>query len=198
MQYRCFGKAKADYRKMENKLSKLKYWLMYRLIPKHKYHLVRTGLAPGYYDIDQIMLHANMALLCRYVENQCNGEAALEKQVKSLLNDAIDAKDDNGLRTSLNQQAHTDVTALVIYRWWKYEWKKEWNEYDAALADRYSGEMTFSEPDDIDGTMKITSYGENPNAKMTVEELWDFEKRLQDKEQEMLKCLIDLRFSLWT
>ena len=36
-----------------------------------RYHVVKTGLKPGYYDKDQIMLHACFSLLVDYVEKEC-------------------------------------------------------------------------------------------------------------------------------
>jgi hypothetical protein len=43
-------------------------WLRYRLLKRHRYHLVDTGLTPGYYDQDNRMLHACFALLVDYVD----------------------------------------------------------------------------------------------------------------------------------
>lgn len=44
----------------------LKYQIIWRTVDK--YHVVNTGLKPGYYDKDYIMLHANFALLVDFVE----------------------------------------------------------------------------------------------------------------------------------
>lgn len=45
------------------------YWVKYRTV--HKYHIVDSGLQPGYYDISEVMLHANFNMLVEYVENEC-------------------------------------------------------------------------------------------------------------------------------
>lgn len=44
----------------------IRSWIRYRLFDK--YHIVKTGLKPGYYDADTRILHANMNLLKDYVE----------------------------------------------------------------------------------------------------------------------------------
>jgi hypothetical protein len=31
-------------------LDNLRWWLAYRLIPRHRHHIIRTTLRPGYYD----------------------------------------------------------------------------------------------------------------------------------------------------
>lgn len=46
------------------------YPLLYRLHPRHRYHVVKTDLRPGYYDVDEIMFRACFALLGRYVEDE--------------------------------------------------------------------------------------------------------------------------------
>lgn len=47
----------------------IKYWIRHRTVDK--YHVVNTGLKPGYYDTDTRMLHANFSLLVDYVEVEC-------------------------------------------------------------------------------------------------------------------------------
>ena len=43
------------------------WWVRHRL-PPHRYHVLPTGLPPGYYDPDTRFLHAIMEEVCRYVE----------------------------------------------------------------------------------------------------------------------------------
>ena len=44
--------------RVRHKLSRAKWWLLHRLHPRHRYHVVHTGLPPGYYDSDTLILHA--------------------------------------------------------------------------------------------------------------------------------------------
>ena len=48
------------------KIKNLIWWFKYRTT--EKYHIVKTGLKPGYYDTDHVMLHACFNLLKGFVE----------------------------------------------------------------------------------------------------------------------------------
>ena len=37
---------------LRRRLRDAKWWLLHRLVPRHRYHIIRTGLKPGYYDPD--------------------------------------------------------------------------------------------------------------------------------------------------
>ena len=53
-------------RKIVVKYNNMKYWVRYRTYDK--YHIVKTGLKPSYYEKDYILLHSNFNLLKEYVE----------------------------------------------------------------------------------------------------------------------------------
>lgn len=48
------------------RLSDIKYWFLYRTT--HKYHIIDSGLPPGYHSIDNLMLNANFNMLKDFVE----------------------------------------------------------------------------------------------------------------------------------
>lgn len=50
------------------KLEKIGRWFRYRFQKEHKYHLIDTGLEPGYYVYSHRMLHGCFSLLVDYVE----------------------------------------------------------------------------------------------------------------------------------
>lgn len=56
--------------------------IRYRIV---RYHVVNTGLRPGYYDKDTLMLHANFSLLVDYVERelafQQEGQAEIDERI---------------------------------------------------------------------------------------------------------------------
>jgi hypothetical protein len=45
-----------------------KWWILHRLHPKHRHHIVKTRLKPGYYDTDMLILEASFALLCDFAD----------------------------------------------------------------------------------------------------------------------------------
>ena len=55
-----------------------KWWLLHRFHPKYRYHIINTGLKPGYYDEDQLILNACFAMLERYIEWH-GGDEELQK-----------------------------------------------------------------------------------------------------------------------
>lgn len=46
----------------------LVWWFKYRLQPKHQYHIIRTGLRPGYHDVCTLMPVAIVKLFKDYIE----------------------------------------------------------------------------------------------------------------------------------
>lgn len=151
-----------------------KWWLFHRLIPRHRYHVVHTGLEPSYYDVDTLMLHACMALLCRYVENEHGGAERLSEFVAELR-----AAPDTNAPETCEEQAARDDEALAIYRWWKVE-----KPADEELNER---QLTA-----------LYGWPRDPDPFCTEEEFRALETKIDDDEQGMLHRLIDIRGSLWT
>jgi hypothetical protein len=48
------------------KYDAISQWIRYRTI--NRYHIIKTGLQPGYYEIDEQMLHSNFNMLKTHVE----------------------------------------------------------------------------------------------------------------------------------
>ena len=94
--------------RIASRLSSLKWAFMHRWVPRHQYNVIRTGLRPGYYDIDKLMLHGCFALLRRYVESERGGEAALEKRIRALRA----TPDPNAPEGLVEANVSTDETAL--------------------------------------------------------------------------------------
>ena len=164
------------------KLHDFKYELMYRFIPKHQYNIIRTGLKPGYYDIDHVMLHGMMALLVSYVEREQGGEKKFADHIKSHVKEGY--------------PADYDQEALDIYRWWKYEYTYSWDNYYKCLRETYSRKAKWKELPN--GNYSLEDVGVNPAATLSPEALHKLEEDLYDKEQEMLYRLVTIRRCLWT
>lgn len=54
---------------LSHRLHTWKWWCYHRFVPRHRYNIVRTGLEPGYYDEDDLILHACFSLLERFCHN---------------------------------------------------------------------------------------------------------------------------------
>lgn len=55
-----------EFRVFKRRIDDIKWWMLYRTT--HRYHVVRTGLRPGYYDCDNTILNINFNILTSYVE----------------------------------------------------------------------------------------------------------------------------------
>lgn len=178
-----------------NKCHRAKWWLKWRLLPRHRHFIVNTGLEPGYYDCDILMLHACMALLKRYIE-EMGGEMQVEKFNQELRAPGADGYAPLGTCAA---QAGGQSEALTIWRWWTYERPKDRKRCDALLMILFGGrervtwekvegqplyEMIFKEFDGHEKKMHKTFRA--------------LEKKINDDEQKMLHRLIDIRRSLWT
>lgn len=164
-------------------LSKARFWLLYRLSPSHQYHLIRTGLEPGYHCEDELILHGCMAMLRRYVENFADegksGEEVLEEFNRKLREPDHDT---HGMQECLSGQADMQAEALAIYRWWRYEKPK-----DEAWRD----ELCMR----IYGSKKEKSDARTADLR---EEFRSLEDKIARDEQDMLHRLIEIRPGLWT
>lgn len=56
------------FRKILSKIDNWVWWLKYRFHPAHRYHIVDSGLPPGYVDPDELILHVCMNILKQFVE----------------------------------------------------------------------------------------------------------------------------------
>lgn len=113
------------------------WWVMHRIHPRHRYHVVRTGLPPGYWDFDTQILHACFECLRRYVEIEVREWEGREnwRTVKG-----HDPEDE-----FIRQDVERRTEILALYDWWTKgrparpePWAKEpWDQnVDGHEADR--------------------------------------------------------------
>ena len=131
------------------RLRKVKYWLQYRLHPSHRYHVVKTGLKPGYSDQDRRMLYACFALLMDYADEEfrCMGgehesfEAMTEAHIHNMETAphtwvGLEPGDPRALE-QMQDHIDKDKEILALYRWWKYERpQRRWNHVKQGEEDQ--------------------------------------------------------------
>ena len=175
------------------RLREWQYEILYRVHPGHQYHLVRTGLKPGYYDADYLMLHACFALLCRYVEDENDGLEAIERWGAELMTEP-DTNAPEGLQAS---QGARESEAAALYRWWKEKRPADIAERGRLVSHLYG--RPYSLKKDENGMSVYSTdqeWTEEDGALRKV--LWELEETIDREEQEMLHRLIDIRGGLWT
>lgn len=173
---------------------KLVWQAKYRLIKRHRYHLVDTGLRPGYHDEDERMLWACMSVLGDYMRFH-GGPEKLEAFTADLASEPVDWRRD----MTRSQEAHQDE-AVSIWRWWKTERPANRKLHGNMVCAVYAGrELKFTPlPGGELSEMTVEEKPDAPPCEWTGEDCWEMESKLNADDQAMLHRLIDIRPGLWT
>lgn len=165
----------------------------HRFHPRHRYNMIKTGLPPGYYDVDTLMLHGCFSLLCRYVEDECGGADDLLKWTKDLMSNP----DHNAPDGCLENQANGQLKALELYLWWKHElpaMKKRRND----LMDILYSSPIVTEPVEGSNLLRVVRRNLTDEDVALHSELDEIKTRIEKESDEMLHRLIKIRGGLWT
>lgn len=149
-------------------------WFLYRLHPKRRYHVINTGLRPGWHDEDTMILHGCMAMLRRYIEWHGGPDEldAFSLELRS------SPEKWGGPEGAMDGQAHQQEEATAIWRWWTGT-----KPTDEKRRDELTNEL-------------FGKHGVKDEAKL--KELDALEEKINSEEQTYLHRLIDIRPSLWT
>ncbi len=156
-------------------LRDIKWWFIHRLVPKHRYHVIKPKtLTPNYYDPRTLILHSCMHLLTDYVDNSnhIHWEGTPE-----------------------HKKAREEM--MLIYNWWKKSYpKRESTFINGSPLPKYP-----DLPKEWGFMAVINSKYENE----PVMKEWKKIARIHDKSEqewnkqteEMLIRLMKLRQHLW-
>ena len=99
------------------------WWVRHRTI--NRYHVIKTGLEPNYYDIDTLMVHGLFSLLCRFVEDEHEGISGIDKRIEELKKgDELDKDIPEGQRYNYEKDIAELEQVKRLYKWWKEEYPK--------------------------------------------------------------------------
>lgn len=171
-----------------------------------KMHLIDTGLKPGYYDKDTLLLHSMFSILKDFVEiEKAWMEAIFNKDYKrpwwklnsrfrnreygieyldweiALVNETDEAN---------NPQAEIAKIIKELYLWWVDIRPVRMDPYDL-IQDNYDGKLFKDWFYDLDKPL-------SENKKIIYKKIDKLEKDYYDEDTEMMKKLIKIRSSLWT
>lgn len=172
------------------------WWVMHRVSPRHRYHVIRTGLKPGYYDTDTQILHGCMNLLVEFVEREHEGEVKLQEWINTLIDP--NQPDDYGSKDAMIRQGTELQEVLTIYRWWKYQWPDDYKHSDVLLDLVYGNGNYFSREPTEEGNFKLVEKPQTPEQLFNRDWHDAFEEKIDREEQEMLIRLMKVRCGLWT
>ena len=196
----------------------VKEWILYRTI--HKYHIVDSGLKPGYYEIDTLILHVNFNMLKDFVEveqaihdyhwTQEYREKATwcERHMPFYRIFYPFRRPDLGIKhlewaSSLDDpklppheqcidQAVNAREILVLYKWWVEDRPNRKEAEHIPFDSQGKGLLGFLDSDFDHEAEDYKKYTKSVESSYEQEEKWHIE------DQEMLIRLMKIRRSLWT
>ena len=162
--------------------------LKWRFIPKHRYNLVRTGLKPGYYDQDTRILHACLALMGEYIEEE-GGEQKLREWSTEL----------RAMEEPCTSQADKQDEALALWHWWKIEKPADEKRRDEMCHELFGGDDFQTKlVEGRDDVVEWVQPARSPEWEEKYKVFRALDEKIDNDEQAMLHRLIDIRQGLWT
>jgi len=197
------------------KIENVQSWMRYRVV---RYHVLHTGLTPGYYEADELMLNVNFTILKDFVEKQkgwmyyrCHDEC------KDMLNwkeryipfyremffrnkdlgikyleweCSLDSEDRNPQERN-PEQAKNAREILRLYLWWENE-----------RPNRKEIQMPDYDDQGIYGGSLNEDFDENAVDWQATRKAWAYQEQQEetwsDEDEANLISLIKIRSNLWT
>jgi len=179
--------------------SDAKYWFKYRFVKDHKYNVVYTDLKPGYYDIDTLMLHGVMALVCRYVDGERGGRQDFLDRIAWLEDDSQHREVDAEMIKD-GEFAKFEKQVLEIYDWWKTGRHVD-RERRRFLVNKLFG---YRKAEDRFEIVEGTKFYRFKPKKFSEEEEKEYvemkalDEKIDSDETKYLKLAVELRGGMWT
>ena len=199
------------------KYEKITDWIRYRTI--HRYHILNTGLPPGWNDFDTKMLHVNFNMLKDFVEVELAWRMSYNEEYRDKaswcekhmplyhlffpfrnaelgiahLNWAA-TLDDPALppHERCDHQAVEARETLKLYKWWVEE-RPSRKDLDAHTYSKQGLGILASLDDDFNKDAEdFKAHHEIMEQQNKLEEEW------KNEDNEMLIRLVRIRHSLWT
>jgi hypothetical protein len=181
------------------RLERLTDWVQYRTT--RRYHIINTGMKPGYADASERMLHVNFNMLKDFVEIE---KAHMwtwheEKGVPSKQPGVSHLVWEMGLENEVNNQAKNAREQYELYDWWtnqrpyrEEDATEEWDAYHTLKKEIYADDADNFFRDDKDTSeLKFLQ-------KTWLEKSSTIENNNLMKDEQMLIRLMKIRQSLWT
>lgn len=165
-------------RRVRARLQDLVWALRYRLVPRHRYHELATGLAPGYHDLRTRQLHALFDSFARFYAHEAGPHGHVDWSAEE-------------------PYARAFAEMGELYRWWTQERPARLErEHELLRADR------FQAPELQGRLLPMLDEGlqDHPEIQAWRKRSEERQARKQqglEEDQRMLHRLVDLRPFLW-
>lgn len=196
------------------KYEEITYWIKYRTV--NRYHIVKTGLEPGYAEVDTVMLHTNFNLLKDFVEvSQAWREYWSVDTTKTWYEQHMPfyrifvpfrrpdlgvkhlewaaALDDPSLpvHEQMHEQAKHARETLALYKWWVEDRPARQPVHVRRPETTSGGKWDIFSP-----AVRLTKEYQIYIA--DIEKSYKQEERWEKEDDRMLIRLIKIRRGLWT
>jgi hypothetical protein len=157
----------------------------------------RNGYAWGYLDKSEGILFANMAILVDFVEKEKAFDCHVDWRSAAECN--ANGENENDPSSDANRDAHAAAKKeiLEIYNWWVKGRKEEHDALDKMSDDAYQHTSFKLEPSKDHPKMFDMVTANRPSSDV-VEDLWNRESALEEKDKEMMIRLIKVSGFMWT
>ena len=154
-------------------LSDIKWGFIWRVIPKHRYNVIKPRTLPvGYYDPNTLMLHTNMHFLTQFVEYELDyGHIDWDEETQSILWKEM----------------------VEIYVWWTGDYVNRdiYINEKYPYPDRDDKEFMCMFSEKSKGTVDAIEWSRIADIRRNIQSSWE------DEEQTMLIRLVNIRQHLW-
>lgn len=167
------------------RLRDLKWAILHRFHPKHRYHVVKTSLKPGYYDTTDRILAAMGDEFARFYERALVDEHHIWDYSE------VEVNNDSGMTIEyITERMHVWETMGEIYDWWMSRDSREDSlEPFPEIPEEWGMMAMFN--DDFRDTDEIKEWRAVADRHHEAEAKWKRE------DQDMLHEIINIREYLW-
>lgn len=153
------------------RISDAKWEILYRVQPRHRYHIIDTGLGYGYHERDDQLLYGAMACLIGYV-GDCEASGCHDPGDK----------------------------ARSILHWWRVQRPADRAQHDKWMHELYSGKSRMKTKP-VKGQPMLSEIVFDPMSDDDAAKqkaMWELDRKIRDDEQKYLHMLVNIRPGMWT
>lgn len=161
-----------------------------------KYHIVDTGLEPGYADVDLRMLHANFNLLKNFVEEECASmwHICNEEPLPWWKTYFTSYRSpENGIKWLSEKTNPQDEEILKLYKWWVEERPNRVDPFTLYWETQKNLPLITETVENESRTRRLSK-----EEKKAIKAFAKAEEDFLKEDQNMLIRLMKVRICLWT
>jgi len=99
-------------------ISEVYWWVQHRINPKHRYHIVKTKLPPGYHEVETRMFYAMFQLFAEFMEHQLKNPHVVWQYDESVFEDWMIEDDPEGVKREIESRNKTWKEMNDLNTWW--------------------------------------------------------------------------------